>query len=34
LHEAGTDLTESLDLEAPHETDALDNFPVVGKIKE
>ncbi|WMW24771.1 cytochrome b5 domain-containing protein [Methanolobus sediminis] len=34
LHEAGTDLTESLDMEAPHEVDALDSFPVVGKIKE
>ncbi len=34
LHEAGADLTESLDMEAPHETDALDNYPVVGTIKK
>ena len=34
LHEAGTDLTESLDMEAPHETDALENYPVVGTIKK
>ncbi len=34
LHEAGIDLTEALEMEAPHETDALDNYPVVGKIKQ
>ncbi|WP_342305416.1 cytochrome b5 domain-containing protein [Methanolobus sp. ZRKC5] len=34
LHEAGNDLTESLDMEAPHETDALDNYSVVGTIKK
>ncbi|MDY0387163.1 MAG: cytochrome b5 domain-containing protein [Methanolobus sp.] len=34
LHEAGDDLTESLETEAPHETDALDNYSVVGTIKK
>ncbi|MDG6244302.1 MAG: cytochrome b5 domain-containing protein [Methanolobus sp.] len=34
LHEAGDDLTEALDLEAPHETDALENYPIVGTIKK
>lgn len=34
LHEAGTDLTEALDMEAPHETDSLDNFKIVGIIKK
>lgn len=34
LHEAGLDLTEALDMEAPHETDALDSFTVVGTIKK
>ncbi|WP_406662307.1 cytochrome b5 domain-containing protein [Methanolobus sp. ZRKC3] len=34
LHNAGEDLTESLDLEAPHESDSLDDFEVVGIIKE
>lgn len=34
LHEAGTDLTEALDMEAPHEVDALESYPVVGTIKK
>ncbi|MCQ6963142.1 cytochrome b5 domain-containing protein [Methanolobus chelungpuianus] len=34
LHEAGTDLTEALDMEAPHENDSLDNFKVVGVIRK
>jgi predicted heme/steroid binding protein len=34
LHEAGTDLTEALNLEAPHEVDALESYPVVGTIKK
>ncbi len=34
LHEAGNDLTEDLDMEAPHESDTLENYPVVGIIKE
>jgi predicted heme/steroid binding protein len=34
LHEAGLDLTEDLDMEAPHESDALENFKVVGVIKK
>ncbi|WP_094228323.1 cytochrome b5 domain-containing protein [Methanolobus psychrotolerans] len=34
LHVAGTDLTEALDMEAPHEIDALENYPVVGTIKK
>lgn len=34
LHEAGEDLTDALDLEAPHEGDALEEFEVVGTIKE
>ena len=34
LHEAGTDLTESLDMEAPHEVDALENYPIVGTIRK
>lgn len=34
LHEAGNDLTEALDTEAPHESSALDTCPVVGTIKK
>ncbi len=34
LHEAGEDLTDALDLEAPHEGDSLNDFEVVGTIKE
>ena len=34
LHGAGEDLTESLDMEAPHEADSLEAFEVVGIIKE
>lgn len=34
LHEAGEDLTDSLDLEAPHEANSLDDFEMVGTIKE
>lgn len=34
LNEAGADLTEALDMEAPHETDSLDNFKIVGIIKK
>jgi predicted heme/steroid binding protein len=34
LHEAGTDLTEALDMEAPHESDSLDSFKVVGVIRK
>jgi predicted heme/steroid binding protein len=34
LHKAGEDLTDSLDLEAPHEADALAGFEVVGIIKD
>ena len=34
LHDAGEDLTESLDLEAPHEADSLNDFEMVGTIKE
>ncbi|QLC50196.1 cytochrome B5 [Methanolobus zinderi] len=34
LHEAGADLTESLDLEAPHEAESLDRYPLVGVIKK
>ncbi|MDI3539924.1 MAG: hypothetical protein PWR29_1411 [Methanolobus sp.] len=34
LHEAGTELTEALDMEAPHESDSLDSFKVVGVIRK
>jgi predicted heme/steroid binding protein len=34
LHEAGRDLTEDLDLEAPHEVDVLEKYPVVGTVKK
>ena len=34
LHEAGNDLTEALETEAPHESSALDAYPVVGTIKK
>ncbi|AFV25119.1 cytochrome b5 [Methanolobus psychrophilus R15] len=34
LHEAGMDLTEDLDMESPHESDALENFKIVGVIKK
>ncbi|WP_370574785.1 cytochrome b5 domain-containing protein [Methanomethylovorans sp.] len=34
LHEAGNDLTNALEAEAPHETSALDAYPVVGTIKK
>ncbi len=34
LHEAGTDLTDSLNLEAPHEADSLEGFKVIGTIKK
>ena len=34
LHEAGKDMTEDLNLEAPHEVDALEKYPVVGTIKK
>lgn len=34
LHEAGGDLTETLDMEAPHESDALEGYPIVGVIKD
>lgn len=32
LHEAGADLTQMLDEEAPHDSDMLDGFPVVGEL--
>lgn len=34
LHEAGNDLTNALEAEAPHESSALDAYPVVGTIKK
>lgn len=34
LHEAGNDLTDSLEAEAPHEPATLDAYPVVGTIKK
>lgn len=34
LHEAGKDLTDDLNLEAPHESDALKKYPVVGILKK
>lgn len=33
LHTAGTDLTDSLE-QAPHGSDLLDRFPVVGMLQE
>lgn len=34
MHEAGVDLTEELDTEAPHDASNFDDFPVVGTIKK
>ncbi len=34
MHEAGQDLTESLEDEAPHDTDVMDECPIVGTLKE
>ena len=33
MHNAGSDLTESID-QAPHGTDLLERFPVVGTLSE
>jgi predicted heme/steroid binding protein len=33
-HEAGSDLTDELDQQAPHDPDMLENFPVVGEMAE
>lgn len=33
-HEAGTDLTESLNNDAPHGNEALDNYEQVGVLKK
>lgn len=34
LHEAGSDLTDALEAEAPHESSNLDTYAVVGTIKK
>lgn len=34
LHDGGQELTESLDMEAPHGSEVFENFPVVGTLKE
>lgn len=34
LHDAGEDLTDSLDVEAPHEADVFEKFPQVGTLKK
>lgn len=34
MHEAGIDLTEELDAEAPHDASNLDGFQIVGTIKK
>ena len=34
LHEAGNDLTDEMDMEAPHDSEALEDYPVVGTIKK
>lgn len=34
IHEAGTDLTQMMDEEAPHDAGMLENFPVVGELVE
>ncbi len=34
LHEAGSDLTDEMDMEAPHDSEALEDYPVVGTIKK
>ncbi|AEH59954.1 cytochrome b5 [Methanosalsum zhilinae DSM 4017] len=34
MHEAGMNFDDELDLEAPHEADVMDDFPVVGTFRE
>ena len=34
LHEAGQDLSESMDNEAPHGPDVFEDYPVVGTLKK
>jgi predicted heme/steroid binding protein len=34
LHDAGQDLSESMDDEAPHDPEVLEDYPVVGTLKK